>query len=74
MSLAIFAASPNHGHGAIADDVVTMPSVKARLMPSFTAWHIPKSSPLTTRLIWPDPLTFAPILGCSCCAFPAIHS
>jgi hypothetical protein len=35
--VAILIASPNHGHGAIVEDVVTIPSVKARLMPSFTA-------------------------------------
>src|ERR1700746_2023537 len=58
-SLAISAASPNHGHGAIADDVVTMPSRKAAAMPRFTAWHMPKSSPRTISLISSDGFTHA---------------
>jgi hypothetical protein len=36
-SLVILTASPNHGQGAMVEEVVTMPSVKARLMPSLTA-------------------------------------
>src|SRR5262249_5531345 len=59
-SLAISAAPPNHGHGAIADVVVTIPSMNARLMPSLTAWHMPKSSPRTTSRISPGIITSAP--------------
>src|ERR1700757_4731564 len=58
-SLAISTASPNHGHGAIADDIVTMPSRKAAAMPWFTAWHMPKSSPRTISLISSEAFTHA---------------
>ena len=50
-SVAIAAASGNQGQATIVDAWVTIPSVNARAVPVFTAWHIPKSSPCTISCV-----------------------